>query len=74
MHQQAAAVALLPVPAAEIVRAMFGIQQPFKVHRKHLADGAVHQQFANFAVVRRIAVVEGHTHFAARLFNGVKDA
>ena len=42
MHQQAAAVALLPVPAAEVVRAMFGIEQPLKMHRVNLADGVVH--------------------------------
>lgn len=73
VHQQAAAVAFFPVPAAKIVRAMFGIQQPFKVDRKDLADGAVHQQLTHFAVVRCVAVVERDAHLAARLFNGVKN-
>ena len=73
MHQQAAAVALLPVPAAEVVRAMFSIKQPLKMHRVNLADGVIHQQFTHFAVVRRIAIVEGDAHGFAGLFNGIKN-
>ncbi len=73
MHQQAAAVALLPVPAAEVVRAVFGVEQPLKMDGVDLANRTVHQQLAYLAVVRRVAVVKGYTHAAARLFDSVKD-
>ena len=33
MNKQAPAVALIPMPVAEIVGAVFGIQQPLKVDR-----------------------------------------
>ncbi|MNP31472.1 hypothetical protein D3C76_1245920 [compost metagenome] len=74
MYQQAAAVAFFPMPAAEVVCAMFGVEQPFEVHRSDLANRPLHQQLAHLAVVRGVAVVEGHAHAAAGLFDGVENA
>ncbi|GAW11704.1 hypothetical protein ANO14919_010540 [Xylariales sp. No.14919] len=38
MDQQAATVALIAVPATEIVCAMGGVEHPFKVYTGHSAD------------------------------------
>ena len=41
VHQQPAAVALVAVPAPEVVGPVAGVQHPLEVHASHLADGAV---------------------------------
>ncbi len=74
VYQQATTVALFPVPAAEVVCAMFGVEQPLKVYRSNLANRALHQQLAHLAVVRGVSVVEGHPHAAAGLFDGIENA
>ena len=73
VHQQAAAVALFTVPAAEVVRAVLGVEQPLKVNGSDVANHPLHQQFTHFAVVRRVAIVKGHAHGMPGLFDGIED-
>ncbi|CAH0194596.1 hypothetical protein SRABI106_01390 [Rahnella aquatilis] len=74
VHQQAAGIAFFTVPATKIISPVFGIQQPFKVHRKYFTDGFLHQQFTHFAVMRRVAVIERHTHLIASCIDGIQNA
>ncbi|MNF04636.1 hypothetical protein D3C80_2041990 [compost metagenome] len=52
---------------------MLCIKQPFKVNGQHLADRPVHQQLADFGVMRGIAVVEGYAQPFAGPLNSVQD-
>ncbi|OPZ15695.1 MAG: hypothetical protein BWZ10_01712 [candidate division BRC1 bacterium ADurb.BinA364] len=59
VDQQAAAVLLVAVPAAEIIRSMALVEHPFEHDRTDLADRSVLDQLLGFAANGRIAVVEG---------------
>jgi hypothetical protein len=74
VHQQAAAVVLLAVPAAEVVGAVPYVEQPLEVDRQHLADGAVGEQAADLLVHGVEAVVEGDGEGVAGLADGAEDA
>src|SRR5690606_23674239 len=65
VHEQPARALLVAVPAAEVVGAVRGVQQPLEVHRGDLADAARREELAQRAVARRVAVVERHDHRAA---------
>ena len=58
VHQQAAGVVLVAVPAAEVVGAVARVEQPLEVDRADLADRAGAQQGVQLAVDRVVAVVE----------------
>ena len=73
VHQQAAGVALVAVPAAEVVGAVAQVEQPLEVHREHLANGVGHEQLAHRGGVRRVAVVEGDPQLAPGAVNCVQD-
>ena len=69
---QRTALRAQPVPAPEIVGAVAGVEVPREVHRRHLADGARHQQFLDPLMLRRVAVIEGHDDVAAALAFGIQ--
>ena len=73
VHHQAAAVGLVAVPAAEVVRAVAGVEQPLEVDAGDLADDAGLEHLLDLAVARRIAVVEGDGQLAAGPLLGVDD-
>ena len=73
MHEQAAAVALIAVPSAEVVGAMLRVQQPFEVNGVYFADRAVANQLANLGMMRRIAVVERYPQIAACPLNRIEN-
>src|SRR5690554_2549936 len=73
MNQEAAAVALIPVPAAEIIRSMLGIKQPFKVDRGHIANYPVPDEFSDLSIMRSVPIVEGYPQAASRLLDRVED-
>ena len=60
------------MPAAEIVGAVTRVEVPGKIHRRHLADLARHQQLFDRLVLRRVAVIEGDDQVAAALLFGVE--
>ena len=66
MHEQPAGGGLLPVPAAEVVGAVHGIQDPLEMHRGDLADDPVGDHPPEHPVARRVAVVERHPERARR--------
>ena len=49
-----------PVPAAEVVGAVAGVEIPGEVDRRDAADLARHDQFLDLLVLGRVAVVERH--------------
>ena len=59
VHEEAAGIAAVGMPAAEVVGAVAGIEIPVEVGRAHLADPARRQQLADLPRGRREAVVEG---------------
>lgn len=65
MDQQPAAVAFIALPAAKIIGAVLGIQQPFKMNREDLANSTGRQQLADFAVMRRVAIIESDASLPA---------
>ncbi len=74
VHQQAAGVALVAVPAAEVVRAVAQVEQPLEVHRSDLPDDARAQQVAQLAVDGVVPVVEADGDPAAGALLGGVDA
>ena len=73
VHEQAAAVGLVAVPAAEVVRAVLGVQHPLEHHRDHLADLAGRDDLLQRGVAGAVAVVEGHHHRAAGAIDRLLD-
>ena len=73
VDQQAAGVALLAVPAAEVVGAVLGVEHPGEVDRGDLPDEAVLDDLAQRAVAGRVPVVEGQHDLATRALDGVLD-
>ena len=73
VHQQAAGVLLLAVPAAEVVGAVHGVERPLEVHRGDLADLAGRDDLAQRRVPRGVPVVEGHDDVAAGLADRARD-
>ena len=67
VHQEAAGLVLVAVPAAEIVGAVNAVEIPAEIHRLDLADRAGHQDVLELRARRRIAVVERHRDALARL-------
>jgi hypothetical protein len=61
------------MPAPEVVGAMPRIEIPGEIGRRHLADGARHQDLFDSAVLRRIAVVERDDDRAAGLLFRVEN-
>ena len=62
MHHQAAAIDLVAMPAAEIIRAMPRIQEPMKINRKHAPDETVPQKFFDLRTRRRVTIIERDAH------------
>ena len=73
VDEQPARVALVAVPAAEVVRAVAGVEQPLEVHGGDLADDPLFEQALDLGVARGVAVVEGHAVVPARRLLGVDD-
>ncbi len=73
VHEQAARVALVPVPAPEVVGPVAGVQHPLEVHAGHRADGPVAHELAHLRAVGRVAVVERDAQLPARARDGVED-
>ena len=73
VHEQTAGDVLTTVPAAEVVGAVGGVEQPLEVHRGDVTDGAVGDQLADHGVARGVAVVERHRQIARRGVHGVHD-
>ena len=74
VHQQAAGVVLVPVPAAEVVGPVAQVEQPFEVDRADLSDNAGAQQGVQLAVDRVVAVVEADGDPTAGALLGGVDA
>ena len=62
VHQEPAAVALVAVPPAEVIRAVARVEHPLEVHASHLADGAGLYDLEYLRVVRRVPVIESYAH------------
>ena len=60
MNHKTAAVSLISVPTAEVIRAVRGIEKPLEVDLSYLTDGIVHNKLANLGVMGRITVVKGN--------------
>ena len=73
VHQQPAGVALVAMPAAEVVGPVAQVEQPLEVHREHLADGVGQEQLAHLGGVRRVAIVEGDPQLASGAVNRIQD-
>ena len=73
VHQQAARVGLVAVPAAEVVGAVAYVQQPLEVHRADLADLPRGQPPADLLVHRVEAVVESYRDGGGALPFGEQD-
>ena len=73
VHQQAAGVLLLAVPAAEVVGAVHGVERPLEVHRGDLADLAGRDDLAQGGVPRGVPVVERHDDVPAGLGDRARD-
>ena len=73
VDEEAPGVLLLAVPAAEVVRAVVGVQHPGEVDGGDPTDRAVLDHLAQRAVARRVAVVEGDDDLAAGAIDGVLD-
>ena len=73
VHHQAARIGLVGVPAAEVIGAVDGVEQPGEVDRDDVADLARHQELLDLGARRGIAVVEGDTDLAAGALDGVDD-
>ena len=71
MNHKTAAVSLISVPTAEVIRAVRGVKQPLEVNLSDLAYSVVHYKLTNLGVVRRIAVIEGNAKLFARSVNAV---
>lgn len=74
MHQQSTRVALVSMPATEIVGSMVGIQHPLKINRQHLANHPGHQQLLYLCAGRGISIIESDPHLAPGLLLSVNDA
>ena len=74
VHLQAAGIGLAPVPAAEVIRAVGGVEQPMEIDREHVADHAGHEQVLELGGGRGVAVVEGDAQVAPAAPARVQDA
>ena len=73
VHEEAAAVALVAVPAAEVVGAVGGVEQPLEVDGGDGADGAGAEELVDFGVVGGVAVVERHADDVGGALDGRDD-
>ena len=73
VHEQAARLLLLPVPAAKVVRAVTRVEQVVHVHLDHLADHALLEQPSHQRAAGPPPVVEGHRERAASAPHRVHD-
>ena len=74
VDQQGAGVLADGVPAAEVLSAVDGIQQPLQVHGEHIADHAGGDQLLDADVEGHEAAVEGHGDLVAGALLGFDDA
>ena len=73
VNHQSAGIPFVPVPAAEIIRTVVGVEKPFKVDAGDLAANTAVQQFFDPGVTRAVTVVECHSEFFAGTLLGVDD-
>ena len=73
VHEQAAGVLLLAVPAAEVVCAVLGVEHPGEVDRGDLPDRALLQDLPQRTVARGVAVIEGDDHVASGAVDRIFD-
>src|SRR5690606_9650137 len=70
---QTTGVALVTVPAPEVVRAVADVQQPFEVDRADLAHHALGEQLPDPLMDRVVTVVERYRDVPAGACHGVQD-
>ncbi|GAB4007401.1 hypothetical protein GCM10029992_61050 [Glycomyces albus] len=73
VDQQAAGLLGQAVPAAEVVGAVAGVEQPVEADRDDLADRALAKEVGDLLVDRVVAVVEGDRDRSGRLPLGFED-
>ncbi len=73
VYQQPARLVLAAVPAAEVVRAVDGVQRPLEVHGGDIADPAVRDGLPYRRVTGGVAVVEGDDELPGVALGGVGD-
>src|SRR5690606_24133975 len=73
VYQQTTGVALVTVPAPEVVRAVADVQQPFEVDRADLAHHALGEQLPDPLMDRVVTVVERYRDVPAGACHGVQD-
>jgi len=73
VDHQAAGVVLVAVPAAEVVRAVAGVEQPFEMDAGDLADDSGVDDLFDLGVARSVTVVEGDGEVLAGALLGVDD-
>ena len=74
VHEQAARMGFLGVPAAEIVGAMLGVEIPMEIDRGHGAHRLLAQQLLDAGGGGREAIVESHVDGPAGACLGFEDA
>ena len=74
VHEKTARVLLVPVPAAEVVGAVVGVEHPLEVDGGDLPDRAVLDDPAQRAVAGGVPVVERQHHLSAGAFDDLFDA
>ena len=65
VYQEAAAVALVTMPATEVIGAVLRVEHPFKVDARDLTNCPRSNQLGNLGVVRGVSVVEGDANLYA---------
>lgn len=73
MNHESARVAFVAVPAAKIVGAVPGIEEPLEMDGLHFADGAFHDEFLHLAAGWGVAVVEAHAQAASGASDSIQD-
>lgn len=73
VYHDPAGVLLVAVPAAEVVRAMKGVEQPVEIDRENVSDHPVHQELFDLGAGRGVAVVEGDLAVTPGAFLGIDD-
>ncbi len=73
MYQQTPAVLQLPVPSAEIIRAVNRIQHPLEMHVQHFSHHALSQQFLHSGKQRHISAVKSHRNLPPVAFLRVQN-
>src|SRR5690349_18388785 len=74
VHEEAAAVFGVGMPAAEVIGTVLDIEVPVEIDRDDLADGTREQQLLDPLRSRRAAVVEGNVEPPACALLGVENA